>query len=258
MWGGLQPALRRVEFLVDSGFYAACTGLIGKMRALETAAHNLANVSTTAFKGEQVGFQELLARADESGLSGVNQAINNYGIADVPSLDLSQGSIERTGDPLDLAIEGSGFLSIRTAGGTGYTRNGHLQVSASGQLVTATGDVVLGDQGPIELPAGTVSISPRGVISVNGAIVATLKVVEFNSKASLREASPGIYLSDTTPKPASNSTVRQGALESSNVNPVESAVDLITIQREAEMLQRALSLLHGEMNRVAANDLAKV
>ena len=243
---------------MDSGFYAACAGLVAKTRALDGVAHNLANVSTTAFKGQRVDFQGLLAQSNLSGLSEVNQAINSFGVASEPSLDLSQGSIERTGNPLDLAIEGRGFLAVKTSSGTAYTRNGHLQLSSKGELQTSDGNPVLGDQGPVTLPPGTVSISPSGVISVNGAIVTSLKLVEFDKQAPLQETSPGLYLSSSTPKAAVGSTVRQGALESANVNPVESTVGLITIQREAEMLQRALSLFHGEMNRVATTDLARV
>lgn len=243
---------------MDSGFYAACAGLVAKIRALEGSAHNLANVSTTAFKAERVGFQALLAQSAGSQLSQVNEAINNFGVAGVAGLDLSQGPIERTGNPLDLAIEGSGYFSLQTSSGTAYTRNGHLQLSASGQLVTANGENVIGDQGPLSLPRGSVAISPSGVISVNGAIAGTLKMVEFDSRASLRETSPGVFVSSGTPKAATKTSVRQGALEAANVNPVEAAVGLIAIQRQAEMLQRALSLFHGEMNRVATTDLARV
>ena len=243
---------------MDSGFYAACAGLVAKMRALDSAAHNLANVSTTAFKGERVDFQSVLAQAGSSGLSEVNQALNNFGVAGTPSLDLSQGLIERTGNPLDIAIEGPGYIAVKTASGTAYTRNGHLQLSSSGQLVTADGDEVLGGQGPITIPPGAVSISTDGVISVDGAIAGNLPLVEFTSQAPLEETAPGLFISSVTPKPAVKSEIRAGSLEAANVNPVGSAVGLIAIQREAEMLQRALSLFHGEMNRVAANDLARV
>lgn len=243
---------------MDSGFYAACAGLVAKTRALDSVAHNLANVSTTAFKGQRVDFQGLLAQSNLAGLSEVNQAINSFGVASEPSLNLAQGSIERTGNPLDVAIEGPAFLAVKSGSGTAYTRNGHFQLSSKGELQTAEGNPVLGDQGPVILPPGTVSISPSGVVSVDGAIVTSLKLVEFERKAQLQETSPGLYVSTSTPKAAVSSTVRQGALESANVNPIDGTVGLITIQREAEMLQRALSLFHGEMNRVATTDLARV
>jgi len=243
---------------VDSGFYAACAGLVAKMRALESTAHNLANVSTTAFKGERVDFQELLAQSGPSNLSEVNQVINSFGVTGNPSINFSQGPIERTGNPLDIAIEGPGYLAVQTKTGTAYTRNGHLELSSTGQLVTADGDLVLSDQAPITIPPGNVSISPNGVISVDGAIAGNLQVVNFDSQSTLQQTAPGLFRSTAAPRPAANSAIRQGALESANVNPVETTVGLIAIQREAEMLQRALSLFHGEMNRVATSDLARV
>lgn len=243
---------------MDSGFYAACAGLVAKMKALDSSAHNLANVSTTAFKGERVDFQSLLAKTATGALSQTNQALNNFGVAGNPALDLSQGQIDRTGNPLDVAIEGPGFLAVQTKSGKAYTRNGQLQLSATGQLVTVNGDAVLGTQGPISLPPGSVFISADGVISVEGAIAGNLQLVEFDRSANLQESSPGLYFSNGVPRQAAKSKISQGALEEANVNPIEAAVGLVTIQREAEMLQRALSLFHGEMNRVATADLARV
>ena len=228
------------------------------MKALESTAHNLANVSTTAFKGERVDFQSLLAQSNGSNLSEVNQAINNFGVAGNPSLDFSQGAIEGTGNPLDLAIEGPGYLAVQTGTGTAYTRNGHLELSSTGQLVTADGNPVLSGQGPINVPPGPVSISADGVVSVNGAIAGNIRLVEFDPQASVVETAPGLFISGVAPKAAASSSIRQGALESANVNPVETAVGMIAIQREAQMLQRALTMFHGEMNRVATTDLARV
>jgi len=243
---------------VDSGFYAACAGLVAKMKALDSAAHNLANISTTAFKAERIDFQSLLATSNTSNLSETNQALNSFGVAGNPALDLSPGSFQRTGNPLDIAIEGPGFLAVQTKGGKAYTRNGQLQLSSTGQLATADGNLVLGAQGPISVPPGSVSISPDGVISVDGAVAGNLQLVEFAPQVALKESAPGLFVSSTAPKIATQSQVREGALESANVNPIEATVGLVAIQREAEMMQRALSLFHGEMNRVATSDLAKV
>lgn len=243
---------------MDSGFYAACTGLVARFKALDSAAHNLANAGTTAFKGQQVGFQTLLAQSGNSDLSPVNRALNDYGVAGTPTLDMGQGEIQATGNQFDVALEGPGYLAVQTKTGTAYTRNGHMELSSAGQLVTTDGSPLLGDQGPITVPPGEVSISPTGVISVKDAIVGTLKVVEFGPKDNIQETAPGVFLSSGNPVEATATKVRQGALEAANVSPVEAAVGLIVVQREAEMLQRALSMFHGELNRVATTDLAKV
>jgi len=243
---------------VDSGFYAACSGLVAKEQQLELMAHNLANASTTGFKAQQVSFRSLLA-ASRDALSDLNRAINDYGVTGNPSLNLAPGSSERTGNPLDLSIDGPAFLAVNTAGGERYTRDGHLQLSATGQLVNGSGNAVLGEQGPILIPPGAaVTISPEGSISANGALVGRLKLVEFAPAATMQEIAPGIFTSSGTPQRSQFSGVRQGSLESSNVNGVEAAVSLIALQRHAEMLQRALAMFHSEFNRIAATELPRV
>src|SRR5580704_16652435 len=133
---------------VDSGLYAACAGLRAQSQALEVSAHNLANLNTAGFRGQQTSFQSLVAAARPTVLNGVssglNSAMNNFGVLEGTHLDMSPGNLETTGNPLDVGIEGSGFFGVQTARGTRYTRNGSFQVSSSGQLVTAAGDLVLG------------------------------------------------------------------------------------------------------------------
>jgi flagellar basal-body rod protein FlgF len=243
---------------MDSGFYAACAGLVGKSQQLEVMAHNLANTSTTGFKSQNLSFRSLLA-SSKSNLSGLNLAINDYGVSSDPVLDLSAGTPERTGNNLDIAIEGPGFLAVSVGKDVRYTRNGHLQLSRDGQLVTSSGDPVLGEQGPIIVPpASSITISPEAAISANGALVGKLRLVEFDSAASLEEIAEGLFAAAGTPRQSSTSRVRQGTLETSNVNSVEAAVKLIALQRHAEMLQRALTMFHSEFNRIAATELPRV
>jgi flagellar basal-body rod protein FlgF/flagellar basal-body rod protein FlgG len=114
----------------------------------------------------------------------LNAATNNFGVLEGTHLDMTAGNLQPTGNPLDVGIEGSGFFAIQTARGTRYTRNGSFQVSSSGQLVTATGDLMLGDialkdKGGIDLPAGPISIASDGTISVNGAIAGSIQLVDF-------------------------------------------------------------------------------
>jgi flagellar basal-body rod protein FlgF/flagellar basal-body rod protein FlgG len=140
-----------------------------------------------------------------------------------------------------------------------YTRNGSLQVSGKGQLVTAAGDPVLGAKGPISLPPGSVSISPDGTISSNGAVVGQLKVVEFPAGTELSSAGDNYYSAPANvAKAATNSTVQQGMLEGSNVNPVASMVELISAQRSAEMMQRAVSMFNNEIDKTATQELPKI
>lgn len=243
---------------MDSGFYAACTGLRARVESLDLVAHNLANLNTTGYRGQQPTFRSLLALAADVAAPELNRAINNFGVLQSSRTDLSPGNLERTGNQLDLAVEGRAFFAVQTSVGILYTRNGNFQVSHKGQLVTAQQDLVLGEQGPIQVPGGTVSVGPDGTISVSGAVAGKLRLAEFNDPASLKPVGDSYYASEGTTRIAKNSYVRQGLLETSNVNPVTATVSLIALQRHAEMLQRALSTFHTEFNRIAAADLPRV
>jgi flagellar basal-body rod protein FlgF len=244
---------------MDSGYYAACTALVARSQALDTIANNLANASTVGYRAAQNVFSSVLADAGSTSGSAVNQAINNYGILSGTTLDLSQGAMQKTGNDLDLAVQGSGFFVVQTANGPMYTRNGSFQVSGKGQLVTATGDAVMGDKGVIPMLPGPISISDDGTISSNGAVAGKLKLVKFPAGTSLTSVGNTYY--SAPPKSGTADTesrVEQGVLESSNVNPVSSMVELITAQRSAEMMQKALSMFNSEIDKTATQDLPKI
>ena len=244
---------------MDSGYYAACTALVARTQALDTIANNLSNASTVGFRAERNVFSSVLQSAGGMPQSALNQAINNYGILSGTTLDQSQGALQRTGNELDLGIEGPGYFVVQTADGPMYTRNGAFQVSSKGQLVTASGDAVMGDKGTITMVPGPVSISADGTISSNGAVSGKVKVVEFPKGTQLKSVGDTYYSAPAyTAAAATNSNVRQGMLESSNVNPISDMVELVTAQRSAEMMQRALSMFDTEMDKTAAQDLARV
>ena len=152
-----------------------CRGhrFVSRMQALDTIANNLANTSTVGYRAEHSVFSSVLASKGGLADSPLNQAINNYGIMSGTTIDQSQGALQKTGNELDLGIEGPGYFAVQTANGPMYTRNGAFQVSSKGQLVTAHGDAVMGDKGVITMPPGVVSISPDGTISSNGALTAS-------------------------------------------------------------------------------------
>jgi flagellar basal-body rod protein FlgF/flagellar basal-body rod protein FlgG len=227
-------------------------------QALELAAHNLANLNTTGYRAQQPVFRSLLA-ARSMALNPVAAVVNNFGVVEGSRVDLTAGSLEATGNPLDLGIEGSGFFAVRTGRRTLYTRNGSFQVSAKGQLVTASGDAVMGESGAITLPAGAVSVSGDGTISVEGSVVGKIRLAQFAPEVALEAAGDSYYSAPVGAKMlAGAGSVKQGVLESSNVNPMAAVIGLIAMQRQAEMLQRSLSVFYSEFNRVATTDLPKV
>ena len=244
---------------MDSGYYAACAGLAAQTQALELVAHNLANLATTGYRGQQTTFRSLLAGSGAVRGNAINVAINNYGALSGSRLDLTSGSLIATGNPLDVAVSGSGFLTVQSAQGVVYTRDGTLHLTSTGQLVTSQGNAVLGQQGPVILPTGNVTISSDGTISVDGAVVDQLRLAEFSPQTNLTAVGNATYSAPVgSALVAAESSVNQGMLEGSNVSPTAGVVQLITVQRNTEMLSRALSALDGQLNQIAVQDLPKV
>ncbi len=226
---------------------------------MDTIANNLANVSTPGFRASHNIFSSLLATTSSSGLSMLNQDANDYGVLSGSRLDTTQGALTPTGNALDFAMEGPGYFEVQTATGTAYTRGGNFRVSPQGQLITNAGDPVLGDNGPITIVGQPVSVSTDGTISANGAISGRLKMVEFPPNVAIKSAG-GTYYSAPAGSAvnATNSQVRQGMLESSNVNPVTSVVELIQAQREVESMRRVLTMYHTEIDKTATQELPHV
>ena len=244
---------------MNSGYYAACAGLMSRTQALDTIANNLANVSTAGFRASHNVFGSVLATMGNSPLSILNQDANDYGVLSGTHLDTSQGALVRTGNDLDLAMEGPGYFAVQTTTGPVYTRGGNFRVSPQGQLITASGDPVMGDNGPITIVGSPVSISPDGTISANGAISGRLKMVEFAPKVEIQSAGGTYYTAPAGAAiPAKNSQVRQGMLESSNVNPITIVVEMITAQREVETMRRVLTMFSTDLDKTAVQDLPHV
>ena len=244
---------------MDSGFYAACAALMARSQALDLVANNLANTSTPGYRGQHNIFRSFLATASGHQGSGLNRAVNDFGISGGSQMDVTEGNLEHTGNDLDFGVQGPGFFQIQTANGPVYTRNGNFQVSTQGQLMTSQGDPVMGDQGVIRIVGGPVTVSADGTISVKGAVAGKIKLVEFPPGTAMESVGKTYYSAPkNTGTPAKQSTMAQGSLESSNVNPVAGAVELVAVQRYAEMMQRALSMFHTEFNRIATEDLPKV
>jgi flagellar basal-body rod protein FlgF len=248
---------------MDSGYYVAYAGFAARMQALDVVATNLANASTSGYKSQSPFYRALSAVQAGDVLSPLNQAVNQFGVLGGSSIDVRSGSLQPTGDATDLAIEGDGYFTLQTAAGIRYTRNGSFRLNATRQLATENGDLVLAKQGtksvPITIPTGAMAVSPDGTISVDGGLVAKLQVVQFAPGTEFEPEGDSKYIApDGTEKAAFGENVRQGMLESSNVGPVAGAVDLIELQRQADMMSRALSILNADFNRPATQDLPRV
>ena len=244
---------------MNSGYYAAVTGLVAKMDALDVAATNLANVSTAGYKAQKEFYKALVASLKGTvPRSSLNRAINDYGVLGGATVSLDSGALQKTDNELDLAVEGSGFFAVQTSAGVRYTRNGNFRVNSKGVLTTSSGDPVLGQGGPITLTSGKVSISSDGTISQKGGVLARLKLVDLTANQLTPQGNSLYAAPQGAEKPVANPQVQQGMIEASNMDPVNGTVQLIMVQRNAEMLQKALQIFNNDFNKTAAEEIARV
>jgi flagellar basal-body rod protein FlgG len=247
---------------MEPALWAAKTGLDAQQTQMTVTANNLANVSTTGFKASRGVFEDLLYQNVSQ--VGANTSQNTQspsgmqlgtGVRVVATERINtQGSLNQTGNPLDLAIQGRGYFQVLMPDGTvGYTRDGSFQTNAQGQLVTASGYSV---QPSITIPAGTqsVTIGTDGTVSVQLAgqtaptTVGTLQLADFINPAGLQTVGSNLMLESAssgaaqtgTPGLTGLGTLTQGSLESSNVNVVEEMVNMIQVQRAYEMNSKAI------------------
>jgi flagellar basal-body rod protein FlgF/flagellar basal-body rod protein FlgG len=236
-------------------------------RELDVVANNIANVTTTGFKADGSIFEEYLSPTARTGAAMDNKIsyVRDRGTWH----DMSQGPTQHTGGPLDLVIDGQGFLVVQTPRGERYTRNGALQLGPTGTLMTSDGFPVLGDGGPITLQQTDhdISISPDGRISVReGTSIedsarGKLRIVSFDEAQSMKLTKDGSGTfaapDGVTPQPDTKSRIVQGAIEKSNVRAVVEITRMIEITRSytqvAAMLQQ-----ESEMRTSAIAKLADV
>ncbi len=206
-------------------------------------AHNLANLSSPGYKAERV-FASLL---DNEMLHGGGRT------------DFAAGPLTQTGRPLDLALEGEGFLVVETPQGERWVRGGSFQLDESRMLVDAHGNRLLGESGPLLVPDGRVDIGPDGEVRVEGTVVGVLRLEKAGAGAVLRREGEGRWVVEGERMAAGSAgvSVRQGWLEESNVDPVGALVEMIEIQRGVAALQRSVLVLDGVLERIS-NDLGKV
>ncbi len=243
---------------MDSGYYAAYTGLLARTEALDSAASNLSNSGTKGFRAEREFFRSAITGPDAWG-SQLNRTVNDFGILGGNVLDLGQGSLLPTGNPLDVALQGQGFFAVRTASGIRYTRDGQFQRTVDGALTTSEGESVLNPQNqPIRIPTGEVVISSDGAISVDGATVGGLGVFTFPSPSSIEPEGTNRYVPVDGAKPSlASAVVHQGALEGSNQDAIQGTLQLVLVQRQAEMMQKALSIFSNDFDKTASEELPK-
>jgi flagellar basal-body rod protein FlgF len=211
---------------------------------MDVIANNLANLNTAGFKGEAVKFEEyLMPVASVQTFQGRDRRVD---FVNDPRMvrDLSEGTFKQTGNELDVAVAGDGWLVVAAPGGERYTRNGQLKLSAEGVLVTNEGYPVQGEGGDISF--GTeetgISIARDGTISTSQGIKARLQLVEFASPQAMKKQGDSLYSSEEAPRPAEQSRIIQGSYESSNVQSMQELSAMIDTVRAYESVSRMLAV----------------
>ena len=238
---------------MDALTSSAASGMRASLESLDLLANNLANTQTNGYKGDREFFDLYKSAEEPNNPVEMPDIVKNW-------TDFSQGGIQPTGNPLDFAISGQGFFAVNGPSGTLYTRNGAFRMNTAGHLVTQDGYPLQGANGkPVQLdPAQAVSVDQNGAILQGGAQAGQLQLASFANLTDLSKQ--GLNYFQYNGKPAdiqkAPGEVQQGRLEGSNVGSAESAVRLVTVMRQFEMLQKAVSI-GSEMNKQAMEDVAR-
>lgn len=265
------------------GVYTALSGAMAQAQRLDTIANNIANVNTPAFKRDQQVFREFLTANErppdviqvprvpasiesfydmQGGDKSFVDPIGTY-------TDFTQGGLKSTGNPLDVAIDGKGFFEVATTNGVKMTRHGSFSIDGNGQLVTKDGYPVLAAAGDgVDPAARVIRVTGEGQLHINDAgevfeganQIAKLSMVDVADKDGLQKVGNSLYDFKPGTRPEisviNNPSLKQGFVESSNVNIVKEMTDMITTTRTFESAQKAISAYDG-MTEKLVNQVPK-
>lgn len=229
---------------MENSLYVGLSRQMVLSRAMEMVANNVANVNTAGYRAQNPLFEEYISkeRYAKDSLSMV------YDMGQYDTTD--PGTIQFTGNPYDVSLQGPGFISMLSpSGDVQYTRAGNFTVNNNNELVNSAGFRVSGPGGnAIGIPAGAqeVVITDQGEVSADGNIVGRIGVVEFENVQDLKPQGNGLYSSETPGRPATETIVKQGSLEGSNVNAIQETTRMITILRS---YQSTMKMMQDEHDR---------
>ena len=224
------------------GTYNLIDGALMQKLRFDNISNNLANINTNAFKRDNLSFHRTLSMKSLS------------------RIDFSSGPIRHTGNKLDVALNKQGFFKIRTPAGVRYTRDGAFTLNADGTLTTLKGDTVLGQNGPITIEGGNVSIQSDGGVLVDNEPVDKILVVNFKDLHLLKKEGYSRYVyqgQESESFTAENIEIKQGYLEKSNVSPTEEMIKMIEAYRAFESAQKAIQTI-DELTSKLVNDASLI
>jgi len=237
------------------GLYSAAAGMETAQTQLDTVSNNIANEDTPGYQAQLLGFRDLLYTTDDddpsSALVGAGSAAQTIGFSQ------AQGSLQQTGNPLDLAIAGNGYFEVRQPDGTvGLTRNGTFQLNARGQITTNLGMELVP---PITVPKGTsasqISIAANGTVTVGNQKIGQIQIVDVTAPDKLLPQGNSVYAATAASGPiraAKGAGIQQGFLEQSNVDLDVEITDMEQAQQAYDMGSKAVEF-EAQLGQIAAN-----
>ncbi len=255
---------------MNRAIYPILSGALAQERQMQVFANNMANVNTAGFKQDDQAFKSVMAQvqvatpvlahpagfAQQIGVHPSGPAERVFVAPNAVHTSFEAGRIRITGNPLDAAIQGSGFFEVKTPQGLRYTRSGMFSLDSQRRLVTNLGYPVMGTKGEIKVPPGTIQVSTQGAIHVDGQAVATLKVMDFPVDHMPQKHFEGLFASDAA-QSAKNPQVQGGHIEESNVNSIGEMVKMIQGMRNYESSQKLIQTL-DHMAEVSIQDVGRV
>jgi flagellar basal-body rod protein FlgF len=222
-----------------------------KIMQLEYISSNLANASTPGFKAQHLLLLNPLG--DDAREGNMSSSLTSIVV------DFNQGIPLKTSNPLDVHLQGDGFFVVETREGEAYTRKGDFTINGSNQMVTQTGDPVLGEAGPITLTNGKVHIAADGSVFADQTQVGKMKIVDFTNRQALLKAGNGLFRDEGAAgvKKVDNPILSSGAIELSNVNAITEMAEMINIHRTFETYQKVIWTLN-EQDKLAVSRIGKV
>lgn len=233
-----------------NGMIEASRGCLKEEMRMDVISSNLANSNVVGFKKDRISFQKMLESAGGGGNNPASVVIK---------ADMEQGDMRSTENRLDVAIVGKGFFKVLSPEGVFYTRKGNFDMDGQGNLITQDGKIVLGKGGPIAVRGNSIDIDNAGFIFVDGIQAGQLDVVDFEGYDTLVKVGRGLFKNemDNEIGKSPDTSIRQGAIELSNVNIAEEMVSMIHSLRAFESYQKSIKAL-DELNNHAINQVGKL
>lgn len=240
------------------GIYIAASGAVLKQTQLEVITQNLANANTVGYKKDGIAFKDYLLPQEAAGNRPDGRVMSELSAF---KTNFTNGTTMKTGNPLDMAIEGPGLFALENGA---YTRRGEFRKDKDGYLTTQDGMKVMGNNGPIRIPEGTIDIDDAGNISVisEGKVsedpieVDAIKIMDFSQNGTMEKSGDGLF-TVTGNGTKVTSGVRSGYIEMSNVDAVKEMVRMIEAMREFETYQKAIRTFDEATGKVT-NELGRL